>query len=82
MFLGVHLVDFSDSEDTCFSKQESGIKRLKFTTCLDDQFTCDDGQCIDLEERCDQSIDCGDSSDENNCKMLIMEKNYNKGTPP
>ena len=76
------MVDFSDSEDPCFSGQDSAMKRIKFTTCLDSEFTCDDGQCIDIEERCDQSIDCKDSSDENNCKMLNMERNYNKGTPP
>ena len=73
------MIDFSDSVDPCFSKTES---TLKFTMCSRTQFTCDDGQCIDIEERCDQSIDCEDSSDENNCKLLDMEINYNKGTPP
>ena len=76
------MIDFTDSADPCFSKGESPIKSIKFTTCSNTQFTCDDGQCIDIEERCDQSIDCEDSSDENNCKLLNMEKNYNKGTPP
>ena len=27
-------------------------------------------------------MDCQDASDENDCKMLDIEKNYNKGTPP
>ena len=81
IFLGVHLIDFTDSADPCFSKGESPIKSIKFTTCSNTQFTCDDGQCIDIEERFDQSVDCEDSSDENNCKLLNMEKNYNKGTP-
>ena len=82
LFLGVHTVDFSKSEDPCFAKSGSPIRSLKFTTCSDHQFTCDDGQCIDIEERCDQVVDCEDASDENLCKMLDIEKNYNKGTPP
>ena len=82
MFLGVHTLDFSRSEDPCFSNPDSQISRLKFTSCSEHQFTCDDGQCVDIEERCDQTVDCKDTSDENDCKMLDMEKNYNKGTPP
>ena len=75
-------MDFSKSKDPCFPEQASSVKRIKLTTCLDNQFTCDDGQCIDIEERCDQSVDCEDSSDENNCQMLYIEKNYNKEMPP
>ena len=82
IFLGAHWVDFSGSKDPCSSKQDSALQRIKFTTCSAAQFTCDDGQCIDIEERCDQSADCEDTSDENNCKMLDMEQNYNKATPP
>ena len=28
------------------------------TTCKDDQFTCDDGICIDMSSRCDRKEDC------------------------
>ena len=80
--MGVHIVDFSDSKDPCFSKPDSKIQKIKFTTCSDEQFTCSDGLCIDIEERCDQTVDCDDASDERNCKLLVMEQNYNKGTPP
>ena len=75
-------MDFSNSEDPCFVNADSPLRSLKFTTCSNDQFTCDDGQCIDIEERCDQTVDCEDASDENDCKMLVIEKSYNKGTPP
>ena len=29
-------------------------KTLKLTGCAEDEFTCDDGQCIKMERRCDQ----------------------------
>ena len=82
LFLGVHTVDFSHTKDPCFQQQDSSEKRIKLTTCKCGQFTCDDGQCIDIEERCDQSVDCEDFSDENNCRMIQVEENYNKEMPP
>ena len=37
---------------------------------------------IRMEERCDQIMNCKDKSDENNCKLIVFEKNYNKNVPP
>ena len=33
-------------------------------------FCCDNGLCIPSEQRCDNSVDCADNSDEKNCKFL------------
>ena len=30
---------------------EPTVRRIKFTTCVNNQFTCNDGQCIDIEQR-------------------------------
>ena len=35
-----------------------------------------------MEERCNQIMDCKDKSDENNCKLIVFEENYNKNVPP
>ena len=32
--------------------------QLKLTACKVDEFTCNTGQCITMEERCDQISDC------------------------
>ena len=31
---------------------------LKLTGCREDEFTCDDGECVLMEQRCDQLPDC------------------------
>ena len=35
-----------------------------------------------MDERCNQIMNCKDKSDENNCKLIVIEKNYNKNVPP
>lgn len=40
------------------------IKNMTLTTCEEGQFTCDSGDCISIESRCDNAKDCLDSSDE------------------
>ena len=48
----------------------------------DGEFTCNDGQCVRMEERCDQLSDCRDGSDEKGCNLLILGEGYSKNVPP
>ncbi|XP_023343018.1 uncharacterized protein LOC111712596 [Eurytemora carolleeae] len=83
LLLGVNTFDFSGvNADSCKKIGESMLKMITFTTCSDTQFTCNDGQCIDMEERCDQSVNCIDESDEDNCKMIFKKDNYKKTIAP
>ena len=57
-------------------------KELKLTSCKIGKFTCDDGQCVMMEQRCNQLPECRDGSDEKNCKVLVLNEGYNKNVPP
>ena len=51
-------------DDVSCHKGEPYTTFFKLTGCLDGDFTCDDGQCVRMEQRCDQLPDCDDESDE------------------
>ena len=36
-------------------------------SCFEDEFTCDDGLCVFLQQRCDGVKHCADNSDETHC---------------
>ena len=61
---------------------DSYVRELKMSGCQKGNFTCNDGQCVSLDQRCDQLPDCRDESDENNCKILMLKNGYNKKVPP
>ena len=62
---------------------EPYTSQLKMSGCkTDGEFSCDDGQCVNMAQRCDQVPDCTDESDEENCQLLVKGKGYNKGVPP
>jgi hypothetical protein len=37
--------------------------------CSDDQFRCDNGQCISVGKKCNGNADCSDESDEIGCEL-------------
>ena len=53
-----------------------------YCQCNANEFTCNNGLCIDLEQRCDNIFDCSDRSDELNCELLIIDEDYEKIFPP
>ena len=66
----------------CTSDGEEYTTELKLSGCKTGNFTCDDGQCVSMEQRCNQLSECRDQSDENDCKVLVLKKGYNKNVPP
>ena len=49
---------------------------LSFTTCKEDQFTCDNGLCINILDRCNSRPDCLDLSDEFECRKIDPGPSY------
>ena len=59
LLLGVHMFDFSQVlDDPCTSSLASKLVRVKVTSCGSGQFTCNDGQCVSIDERCNQISNC------------------------
>ena len=83
--LGKHDWTISNDDYECHEGKpwQNYTRTLKLTGCKDQgEFTCDNGQCIEMEERCDQVPDCRDKSDEVGCQLIDLEINYNKNLPP
>ena len=47
---------------------------LSLSSCLDSEFTCSEGSCVALSNRCDMQLDCPDESDEKDCQKLLRNK--------
>ncbi|XP_063741754.1 MAM and LDL-receptor class A domain-containing protein 1 [Eleginops maclovinus] len=43
-------------------------------SCPENMFTCNNSVCVELNQVCDFSDDCGDRSDENNCEQQGVEE--------
>ena len=79
--LGKQTWTIENDTDGC-SHGQPYLSQLKLSHCRDGQFTCNDGQCVSMKQRCDQIPDCRDKSDEENCNIVVLEKSYNKNVPP
>ena len=53
---------------------------MTMSACSDEEFTCDSGYCISMENKCDGKLDCYDGSDETYeyCNRVIQDIGYNK----
>ena len=55
---------------------------LTLTGCSKTQFTCTDGSCVEMDERCNGRVDCEDKSDESGCRIANILSTYSKGITP
>merc|ERR1719474_853343 len=70
-------------ENNVCNQGETSIETLLISGCKEDQFTCDDGKCLSINQRCNNIEDCDDVSDEKNCKTIAIDpEKYLKSKPP
>ena len=79
--LGKHTWSIDGDSEDCHSGKPYTTE-LKMTGCKEGSFTCNDGQCIKMVQRCNQVPECRDKSDEVGCQLIFLENNYNKNIPP
>ena len=80
--LGKHEWTVTNDVFSC-SKGQPYTTFLKMSGCnLEGEFTCDDGQCVSMEQRCNQIPNCRDESDEKGCQLLVVKEGYNMKIPP
>ena len=72
----------TDNAISCNEGKVNDSVALKLTACPDGYFTCDNGECIAMEKRCDQLLNCDDETDEVNCEILLLKPSYRKMAPP
>ena len=80
--LGSHEWLIERDNPVCSPKGAAYRRTLKLTGCREGEFTCSDGQCISMQQRCDQIIHCRDESDEDSCKLIVFKESYNRKVPP
>ena len=49
---------------------------LTFTVCSLDEFTCSDGNCLPNSVRCNNTFECKDESDEEQCSPIVKQASY------
>ena len=66
------------------AKCQAGVEevRVKLSTCVDGEFTCGNGECIHIDQRCDRAKHCKDWSDEIDCNIVQIPQGYLKEFVP
>ncbi|XP_071521221.1 uncharacterized protein [Panulirus ornatus] len=78
--VGRHLWKFSHG----FCGEKKRVPQsLTLTQCAkNEEFTCDDGTCIHINQVCDRRVQCPDMSDELDCSTVVRPKGYQPTLPP
>jgi hypothetical protein len=81
MAIGTNIWTVHNDSKRCSSDSQYDVT-LTLTGCTDDEFTCREGFCVSMEQRCDGVVDCRDKSDEVGCSKVVVEASYSKNIAP
>ena len=81
LLLGPHEWTVHNDSKLC-SIASTYTTKLKLTGCSEEDFTCGNGSCVHMTQRCDGKIDCSDESDEAECKAFVQSIGYNRFAAP
>ena len=81
LLLGRHEWTVHNDSKSC-SPATSYTTVLKLTGCSEKEFTCDDGSCVPMTDRCNGKRDCSDETDEAECKAFVQSLGYNRFVVP
>ena len=79
--LGKRMWSIQSDSGQCYGGQPHN-RQLKLSGCSEGEFTCGNGDCVAMEARCDQALNCQDKTDEVNCTTVVLEESYRKTAPP
>ena len=66
-----------------FNKNNTRYLDLLLTACNESSYSCRNGDCIPQPCRCNNIVECSDSSDEEDCSIVFDDPKYNwQLTPP
>ena len=70
-------------ENNVCNEGKTSTEILQLSGCAEEQFSCDDGKCLEMSQRCNNIEDCDDVSDEKNCRTVAIDpEKYLKSKPP
>ena len=70
-------------ENNACNEGKTSTEILQLSGCDKSEFTCDDGKCLEMSQRCNNIEDCDDVSDEKNCRTVYVDpEKYLKSKPP
>ena len=81
MAIGTNLWTVYNDSKRCSSETQYDVL-LTLTGCSEQEFTCREGFCVAMEQRCDGVVDCRDKSDEVGCSKVVLESSYSRLIAP
>ncbi|KAK8394124.1 hypothetical protein O3P69_006367 [Scylla paramamosain] len=79
--MGMQQWQLLEDYEVC-GKSKDTQHMLSLSACHAFEYTCGDGTCVNLSQRCDLRVDCPDNTDEIGCEKLVKPQDYLSSLTP